>query len=381
MATVNASASATIWTLAERAVIAGDAPQLEQLLADHDPILRGDRPRSTWLDLSPECPGTYRLQAASGSRDARAIIVDKHHFESWDQFALFTAALADPHSGIARFESAAEAVVDGDVAALARLLREQPELRQARSARRHHATLLHYVGANGVEGFRQRTPRNAVQTAEILLDAGAEVDASADMYGGGVTTLGLVATSVHPHAAGLQMALIDLLLSRGAALDRERAAGDARGLVSSCLANGQGEAAAYLASRGAIMDLEAAAGAGRLDAVTRFFDADGRLNASATPAQMKDGFAWACLYGRAEVVEFLLQRGASVVATDATWHSTPLGWALYGWGQRPAGSVPQYYEVVTALVAAGSAVKPEWLSNERVRGDARMVTALRGDAA
>ena len=165
MTTGNASAAATIWTLAQRAVIAGDAPRLEQLLADHEPILRGDRPWSTWLDLAPECPGIYRLQAASGSWDARAIIVDTHHFESWNQFAAFAAALADPHSAIARFESAAEAVVDGDVAALARLLREQPELRQARSARRHHATLLHYVGANGVEGFRQRTPRNAVQTA------------------------------------------------------------------------------------------------------------------------------------------------------------------------------------------------------------------------
>jgi hypothetical protein len=33
---------------------------------------------------------------------------------------------------------------------------------------------LHYIGANGVEGERQKTPANAVEVARILLDAGAE---------------------------------------------------------------------------------------------------------------------------------------------------------------------------------------------------------------
>ena len=46
------------------------------------------------------------------------------------------------------------------------------------------ATLLHYVGANGVEGYRQQSPPNAVAIARLLLDAGAEVDAFAGMYGG-----------------------------------------------------------------------------------------------------------------------------------------------------------------------------------------------------
>ena len=43
--------------------------------------------------------------------------------------------------------------------------------------RSHRATLLHYVGANGVEDYRQRSPQNAVAVAEALLAAGAEVDA------------------------------------------------------------------------------------------------------------------------------------------------------------------------------------------------------------
>jgi hypothetical protein len=109
-----------------------------------------------------------------------------------------------PSSSVARFERAVDAVVLGDAALLERMLRESPELVRARSARTHHSMLLHYVGANGVESWRQRTPKNAVQILETLLAAGAEADATADMYGGGSTTLGLVATSCHPRDAGLQ---------------------------------------------------------------------------------------------------------------------------------------------------------------------------------
>lgn len=46
--------------------------------------------------------------------------------------------------------------------------------------------------------------------------------------------------------------------------------------------------------RGAPLDLEAAAGVGRLDVVKTLFNEDARLNANATKAQMKDGFA--CAY-------------------------------------------------------------------------------------
>jgi hypothetical protein len=43
---------------------------------------------------------------------------------------------------------------------------------------------LHYCSANGVEGYRQKTPKNIVEITRILLEAGAEVDARADVYGG-----------------------------------------------------------------------------------------------------------------------------------------------------------------------------------------------------
>ncbi len=191
--------SAMAWQRAETAIVAGDAVTLERLLRDHEDVFRNQRPQSSWLGgLTPD------YQAG----DARAIIVSTHHFENWEQFRTHLVALADRDSPVTRFEAAVDAVVSGDVAKLEHLLHGNPELIRARSTRKHRSTLLIYVGANGVEGFRQRTPKNAVQVAKALLTAGAEVDAAGDMYGGS-TTLGLVATSIHPKLAGSQLALLD----------------------------------------------------------------------------------------------------------------------------------------------------------------------------
>jgi ankyrin repeat protein len=312
---------AAIWKSAEDALVAGDDVTLARLLREHEKMFRTEQPRSSWFGgLTPD----YR------HGDARAIIARNHFFESWEQFARFGSEVKDPSSSVARFERAVNAVVFGDAASLERMLREHPELVRARSTRTHHSTLLHYVGANGVEGWRQRTPRNAVQILEMLLAAGSEVDASADMYGGGSTTLGLVATSCHPRDAGLQQPLIDVLLTHGARIDGQ-GAGNAHALVNGCLANGRPEAAEYLASRGAPLDLEGAAGVGRLDLVKSFFNPDGSLKPPATIAQLKDGFTWACEYGRTDVVEYLLDHGVDASEVLPRPHKqTGLHWAAYG---------------------------------------------------
>jgi hypothetical protein len=133
------------------------------------------------------------VEGTSSSRlsDAKFVVASAHGFASWAKFSKHVSALSQETSAIARFEAAAEAIVSGDLKTLKRLLREDPKLIRVRSTREHNATLLHYVSANGVEGYRQKTPKNAVQVAKTLLDAGAEVDAEADVYGGGATTLGL----------------------------------------------------------------------------------------------------------------------------------------------------------------------------------------------
>jgi ankyrin repeat protein len=132
---------------------------------------------------------------------------------------------------------------------------------------------------------------------------------------------------------------------------------------------------------------------------------------------MKDAFAWACEFGHADVVAFLLGKGvaagarlkhhgqtglhwaaggghvetvtlllahrAPVNARDKEWEATPIQWAFYGWSNRAssADTSGSYYTVVALLAAAGASVEPEWLDDEKVRADPRMLAALTGREA
>ena len=152
--------------------------------------------------------------AAASPDDPRLALARWYGFLDRPSFVQWLEAVSRPDSEVGRFERAVESVVSGDLATLSQLLAEHPELVRARSTiitstdqPRHRATLLHYVAANGVEGWRQRTPPNAVEIATRLLGAGAEPDALADMYGGRHTTLTMLVSSVHPATAGLQVAL------------------------------------------------------------------------------------------------------------------------------------------------------------------------------
>jgi len=269
-------------------------------------------------------PGSERSEskAAFPLADAQLVLAREHGFESWPKFAKHIAALNREDSLVPAFELAADAIAAGDVATLGRLLRENSGLVRQRSTRAHRATLLHYIGANGVEDYRQKTPRHAVDVLKVLLDAGAEVDAVADVYDRD-TPLGLVATSLHPLRAGLQEALMETLLGAGATVD------PGGGIVKACLANGRGQAAEFLARRGARLDLEGAAGVGRLDVVRSYLDGDGSLTSAATRRQMQSGLNWACEYGRAGVVEFLLENGADPAVPDDRGQ-TALHWAVIG---------------------------------------------------
>jgi ankyrin repeat protein len=278
--------------------------------------------RERWTDELSSFLRTEQ-QSAKPFTLARAqfILARIHGFESWTKFARHVQDLSRAHSPEATFESAVEAIVSGDLAALEQLLSSDPNMVRARSARQHHATLLHYVGANGIEGYRQKTPKNIVQIARVLLQAGAEVNATARLYGGEATPLELVATSLHPEQAGLQEAVMKLLVEHGASFDAK--------LVNACLANGRLRAAEFLAQCGAQLDLESAAGLGRLDVVSSFYDPQGNLRSNANSEQRDRGFFWACQYGRNDVIEFLLHRGVRLDVSDNAGQ-TPLHWAVIG---------------------------------------------------
>ena len=260
--------------------------------------------------------------------DIQLAMADWYYFESWMHLAEWVAEVTQKDSPVFLFESAVEAIFTGDVTKLEFLLREEPALVTARSMRRHHATLLHYVGANGVEYYRGQYPANAVEILRLLLAAGAEVNAEADMYGGRATPLGLVATSIHPTRAGVMKPLLEVLLNAGAAIDHPDAAGNEQRAVNGCLANGRPEAADFLARRGARLDLEGAAGVGRLDVVRSYFNEDGSLKAPATRKLLDRGFAWACEYGETAVVDFLLDKGAD--PNESVNGMNGLHWAVIG---------------------------------------------------
>jgi ankyrin repeat protein len=347
--------------------------------------------------------------------DAQWVIAREHVFESWPKFAKHIQEVVRANSPVSKFESAADAIVTGDVTTFKRLLREDPGLARARSTREHEAPLIHYVAANGVENFRQKTPKNIVEITRVLLRAGAEVDATSQAYGKAATALGLAATSYHPAKAGVQLQLLDELLKAGASVD---GATDGWNPLVAALHNGRGDAAVFLAERGAQLDLEAAAGTGRIDVAARFIDGDGTLKDGATREQLNYGFIWACEYGHTNAVKFLLDRGfkpdwnfmhgetglhwaayaghaeivelllkasAPVNAKDQVHAGTPLGWAVYGWGNAaPEFGNAQYYEVVEHLVRAGATVDRKWIESpdresslpSKLRADSRMLAAL-----
>jgi ankyrin repeat protein len=298
--------------------------------------------------------------------DARLAVARAYCFLGWSRLAEWVAA-AENDPKVFQFESAVEAVIGGDEASLASLLRRQPELVQERSTivsafdpSEHRATLLHYVAANGVEHHRQESPKNAVAIARLLLEAGANPNALAWMYGGQWTTLSLLVSSSHPAEAGVQVALVELLVDFGAAVDR---CGEGKGSspLRTALVFGFIDAAESLLRRGADADsIVEAAGLGRLDEVRAKLagaTAEERHFALALAAQLgrlecvralldagenpnrynpSGGHAHAtplhqAVYaGHEEVVQVLVQRGARLDMKDTIYQSTPLGWAEHG---------------------------------------------------
>jgi ankyrin repeat protein len=354
--------------------------QAEQLLAGHraaEPealeIFHHNHPRFLdekipWL---PRWLGKGELQNAPlDMDDARLALARWYCFQDWAALKAFVDSVADHEGAVYTFERAVEAVVGGDLAGLRSALEADPELVHRRSTRVtkfdppvHRAMLLHYVAANGVEGYRQKTPPNAVAITTCLLEAGSEPDALADLYGGPCTTMGLLVSSCHPAEAGLQAALAGVLLDFGAAIEGPSLP-KGESPLRTALAFGYLDTAKALVARGArVANVADAAGLGDAAAVAELLpvaDADTRHRALALATQhghtsivamLLDAgedpnrynpvgnhahstpLHQAALDGHEDVVRLLAERGARLDIEDTIYHATPLGWARHA-GRR-----------------------------------------------
>jgi hypothetical protein len=142
--------------------------------------------------------------------DARHTISREYGFADWSDVERRGANPPDPG-----FELAVDTLLSGDVEKLRGLLSSDPSLVHRRSSFGHGSTLLHYVGSNGVEMYRQKVPLNLAEITRLLLEAGADVNATANMYGGS-TVLSLLVTSDHPAKAGVRDEVRKFLLDAGA---------------------------------------------------------------------------------------------------------------------------------------------------------------------
>jgi ankyrin repeat protein len=278
------------------------------------------------------CTDAELLVAPLSLEQAREAVARWHLFPGWAE-AASASGTVDPS-----FEGACDAIVTGDLAALRALLKAQPSLVDARSPFPHHATLLQHVAANGIENHRQwQSPENAVEVAELLLEAGSEPDAPCDAYSGGWTAMTLLVTSGHPAAAGVQADLVEVLCRHGA---KPNGPEDDGAPLWWALGFFYTAAADRLVHCGARVDnLLFAAAAGDLEAVKCYFDSQGHLRGdrahcwgrSVAPSRKLDAdhmldyaLIYASAHGRCPVVELLLTKGPDLQVKDPMWKNTAL---------------------------------------------------------
>jgi hypothetical protein len=321
---------------------AGRAPEAAQLIREFHPRFSSAKDAEIF-------------DAELSLSDAQLAIAREHGFPSWTRLKrhIERPTLSDrlnlPHHERIEdttFRRAVELLDAGDVAGLRARLKRHPNLVRQRVTFEggnyfRNPTLLEFVAENPVR--HGKLPQNIVEVAAAILDFGVEQSVLNE-------TLMLVATGSVARECRAQLPLIDLLCDRGANPDSA---------IEVTALHGEMEALNALIARGARVNLPVAAALGRIDDFRRLLpaadgrdrhlalalasqfgrleivrlliDADEDLNryhpvgghSHSTPLHQAAGA------GNAELVRFLVERGARLDLKDVLWRATPAEWAKH----------------------------------------------------
>ena len=146
--------------------------------------------------------------AGLGLDDCQLAIAIEYGYSDWEN------ALSESDQSFDKnFEKAIDFLVTGNKSALQNLIQQQPEILQQHSPFWHSAGLIHYIGSNGVEVWRQSVPDNIVEITSMIIELGADPQMPNNIYGGS-NLVNLIETSSHPHEAGVASPLIQLIKSK-----------------------------------------------------------------------------------------------------------------------------------------------------------------------
>ncbi len=228
------------------------------------------------------------------------------------------------------FELAADAIANGNVDQLKNLLTASPYFNKTRSVRPHRCALMNYIGINGFEGERQKSPENAVEIIEVLLEHGCDPNVVCYTYRGGPgeNALGLLLSSGVVSSPAQELAMTRALVKGGATISEgyqmlfklldAKDTNSVADVVSSIDINDTAIREAFFAlgsnHEHALMEELISAG----------FDVD------STNELRQTALHYAALNGDEVFVEWLLEHGADPTLRELQFDGNSAGWADAG---------------------------------------------------
>jgi ankyrin repeat protein len=220
---------------------------------------------------------------------------------------------------------------------------EHPDLECVRLLLRYGAKV------NGTNALKHALDREDPECIHLLLEAGGDVNETG-MRG---------QTALHWAVwRGRSVAIIAMIIDAGVNLDAAR--NDGLTAYAMAVQTGQAEVAKLLKDRGANTDVSVPEAtltnlaenhhtAGVRDLLAKGIDVNSRGHLGVTALH------WACWKGYADLVELLLQHGASITIVEYQFNATPLGWFTHGVQNCKEGS-KEYPRVARLLIAAGAKI-------------------------